>query len=331
MEYDIVATLGPASKDEAVWTDIISAGANRFRLNTSHLTPDGLIDWLNRLERYFTERSITLPVILDLQGSKWRLGEFNFFELIDGSFTNLILGTASNKNNTLPVPHPDFFRASQTAPGTIILNDGKIELQKISASEESVKAVVMRGGVISSRKGITLSSSEFRNESLSIRDNAIITGIAEKNYNPLHLSIYYAVSYIKDAAEMKSYRNLFPPEQYLIAKLEREIAITDAIAIAEQADELWVCRGDLGAEAGLTGMAKHVHNLTQHLAEIKAPVFMAGQVLEHMTQNELPTRSEICYIHDSILHGYKGFILSDETAAGLFPSESCRILSSFRS
>ena len=35
--YEIIATLGPASDVEAVWTSMLAAGVTAFRVNTSHL------------------------------------------------------------------------------------------------------------------------------------------------------------------------------------------------------------------------------------------------------------------------------------------------------
>jgi pyruvate kinase len=57
---------------------------------------------------------------------------------------------------------------------------------------------------------------------------------------------------------------------------------------------------------------------------------MAGQVLEHMTAHSTPTRSEVCYLLESLALRYRGFVLSDETAIGRNPVEACRIAALFR-
>ena len=49
MKYEIIVTLGPASRTAAVWQELIKAGATQFRLNTSHLSPEDLAGWLDRL------------------------------------------------------------------------------------------------------------------------------------------------------------------------------------------------------------------------------------------------------------------------------------------
>jgi pyruvate kinase len=60
------------------------------------------------------------------------------------------------------------------------------------------------------------------------------------------------------------------------------------------------------------------------------PVLLAGQVFEHMTEHPQPTRSEVCAAYDALRSGYRGFVLSDETAIGRHPVESCRIAALFR-
>jgi pyruvate kinase len=60
------------------------------------------------------------------------------------------------------------------------------------------------------------------------------------------------------------------------------------------------------------------------------PVLMAGQILEHMTEHITPTRSEICYLYDTLNRGYQGIVLSDETAIGRYPVESCQTAAIFK-
>ena len=64
---------------------------------------------------------------------------------------------------------------------------------------------------------------------------------------------------------------------------------------------------------------------------IPKPVFLAGQVLEHMSAHPVPTRSEISYLYDALQRGFQGLVLSDETAVGAYPLEACRTAALFRS
>ncbi len=90
-------------------------------------------------------------------------------------------------------------------------------------------------------------------------------------------------------------------------------------------------RGTLGAELGLKGMATAVSHFSDRVRRLTVPVLLAGQVLEHMTEHPTPTRAEVCGLHEALRRGYQGFVLSDETAIGQDPVESCRVAALFRS
>lgn len=324
MDYEIIATLGPKSGSVQTWAALLSEGADSFRLNTSHLKPDQLEQWLEKIGPFLEAHGPGTHVTLDLQGSKWRLGDFAPFIMEPGRTVELVYAPSSRARDVLPVPHQDFFLAAPTSDGTIVLNDARIVLSLEKADARSVKARVVTGGEISPLKGITCASGSFRSESLGDKDRDILTRTGGRK------CIRYAVSYVKDAAEMSRYRDMIGSEAYVAAKLERESALDDADAVARFSDELWLCRGDLGAEMGLAAMAAAVHRFSRRVGSIPRPVFMAGQVLEHMTLCPVPTRSEVCFLHDALMNGYRGFVLSDETATGRYPVESCRSAAMFR-
>lgn len=323
MKYEIIATLGPVSSSEQIWGEMLEAGVSAFRLNTSHLTIDQLKDWLSRLLPFLERSGKSIPLVLDLQGSKWRLGSFQSFELVPGQEVELRFDRESARTRVLPVPHQDFFRAAPLAQAELRLNDAKSILIIESVHSDSIKAKVVRGGVISPGKGITYAFSAYRSETLTEKDKQIFEFTREWK------SIRYAVSYIKDSLEMNNYRALME-QAYLIAKIERREAIAEAEQIARFAQELWLCRGDLGAELGFREMCEAIYNFSPKVPLLPVPVLLGGQTLEHMTQHPSPTRSELSCIYESLKAGYRGIILSDEAAVGRYPLDSCKTAAIFR-
>jgi len=325
MEYGITATLGPGSNKAATWQEMLAAGATAFRLNTSHLTLAQLGPWLEAYAAFSTPLKTRPALVLDLQGSKWRLGRFSAADLRAGQIIDLVNAAESDQAQSLPVPHADFFEAAQTAGDEIVLNDARVRLKVEQRGLTALRCVVTLGGRISSNKGITFVQSSFRKEALSEKDKQIFEETRHFSF------VQYAVSYIKDADEMARYRKLMGRQVYLVAKLERAGAVLDDSArIARLADEMWLCRGDLGAEMGMRGMARAALEFSRKVERCRVPVYLAGQVLEHMSEQPTPTRSEICYIYEALVRGYRGLVLSDETAVGRFPVESCRAAALFR-
>ena len=322
--YEVIATLGPASSQPETWHAMLAAGVTAFRLNTSHLSLPQLAGWLEQLETYWAGSGQRVPVVLDLQGSKWRLGEIKPVDVMEGQLVELVLVTAADQPGRLPVPHADFFAAARHSDGEIVLNDARVRLSIEAIHTDSILARVIQAGPLAAHKGITFHSCDYRIETLSEKDRSI--------FQQTHAlqGIQYAVSYIKDGLEMAQYRREFGPDSRLIAKLERGPAMADAAAIAASADELWVCRGDLGAEVGLAGMAAAVHAFTPLVVKLAVSSIMAGQVLEHLTEHATPTRSEVCYLYDCLQQGYRGFVLSDETAIGQDPLGAARTACLFK-
>ena len=147
---------------------------------------------------------------------------------------------STGRAGVLPVPHTDFFSAAPVSSREVVLNDAKVRLQVETIQSERVTARVTLGGSLAPHKGITFTASDYRQEHLSAKDQSIVDLT-----RPMPM-IQYAISYLRDAAETQKYRDLLGAPAYLIAKLERRPAIADALLIAAAANELWLCRGDLG-------------------------------------------------------------------------------------
>lgn len=323
MKYELFVTLGPSSDDEMIWQRMISAGVTGFRLNTSHLSIDQVEHWIAKLLAFQASVCLPFPVVLDLQGSKWRLGGFPPYELIAGDEINLVFKNQTISQKELPVPHLDFFLSAGNTTGDIYLNDAKLHLRVVRKGEQWIRTRVIRGGIISSGKGITCQSDQ-RREALTSKDQDLVEMASGLGF------VRFAISYVRDALEMARYREVIGKEKYLVAKVERQPAIDDIRDITESCDEVWLCRGDLGAELGDKAMAEAVHRVSGMVKDLLVPVMLAGQVLEHMSKEPAPTRSEICYLYEALEMGYQGFVLSDETSVGLYPVESCQSAALFQ-
>lgn len=319
--YEVIATLGPATRTDSLRRRLLEAGATAFRLNTSHLDFDTLMSELERLQGFRNAARNEPCIVLDLQGSKWRLGKPVARELHRDERVRFIYGELPDTPDALPVPHRDFFLAAAECSGEVRVNDARVQLEIVSNAETEVTAVVRVGGVISPRKGVTVPGSKVRTDEPGEKDSRIIEATRGMT------GISYAFSYLRDSIEMHAFRRQVGDANRLIAKIERATALEDVENIAAAADELWLCRGDLGAELGLSTMARAVHAFTAAIPRYSRPCILAGQVLEHMTGALHPTRSEICHTYDALHAGYAGFVLSDETAIGEYPEESCRICS----
>lgn len=72
----IVATLGPASSDQAAIGRLFEAGADVFRINMSHTTPERMREMVRMIRAVEDDLGRPVGILADLQGPKLRIGSF---------------------------------------------------------------------------------------------------------------------------------------------------------------------------------------------------------------------------------------------------------------
>src|SRR6185295_8185903 len=91
----IMATLGPVSRGETVLRELIRAGVDLFRLNLSHGTQEQHRETLRLVRRIAGEEGCHLPVVLDLMGPRYRLGQIPDEPRLLEPNQEVVLGTES--------------------------------------------------------------------------------------------------------------------------------------------------------------------------------------------------------------------------------------------
>src|SRR5271157_1460870 len=72
----VVATLGPASGERAVIDRLFKAGADVFRINMSHTNHERMRELVATIRDVEAENNRPIGILVDLQGPKLRLGNF---------------------------------------------------------------------------------------------------------------------------------------------------------------------------------------------------------------------------------------------------------------
>ncbi len=299
--FDIVATLGPASFGIA--RELADAGATALRLNASHLSPDALAQRVAQARQAVPG----LPLVVDLQGAKMRVGELAEREVAAGTRVRFSVEPASPDD--VPLPHPELFAAAGVGE-TVGLDDGRLRFRVRDRGHGWLEAEALVAGVLRPRKGVNLLEHPVRLSGLTPADAGRLDAV------PSVPGLQVAWSFAFDGREAE-WVHAHRPATPVIAKIERREAVAALAEITSRVDGVWVCRGDLGEQLGPAALGRFVGSLTP--SRFACPVLMAGQVLEHLTAHREPTRSELCHLHDLVTRGYAGIVLSDETAIGLHP------------
>ena len=322
----IVATLGPASRDEVVIERLLQAGMNVARLNFSHGTHAEHAELIACLRLVSRRLGRPLAILQDLQGPKIRVGVLAAALTLPAGGRVVLYpeGEATAGPDRIPVDFPELFE-SVSKGDRILLDDGRLALTVLEAGRSAVTAEVRTGGVLTSHKGINLPGVKLSIPSFTEKDAADLAFGLELGVDLV------ATSFVRTAANVGQVKEAIacarppfcPP---VIAKLERPEALDNLEAILDVADGVMVARGDLGVEMAPEDVPAAQKRIIQAANRRGRLVITATQMLESMIHNPLPTRAEASDVANAVFDGTDAVMLSAETAAGEYPVESVTLM-----
>lgn len=324
----IVATLGPASSSPEVLEAMAKAGADVFRVNFSHGDYAVVEQLVKNIREINRKLGTHVSILGDLQGPKLRIGEVenNGVELVEGAellfTTNKVIGNAERVYMTYQQFPKD------VKPGeNVLIDDGKLVLKVISTNgKDEVRAQVMHGGILSSKKGVNLPNTKVSLPCLTEKDKNDLAFALKQQFDWIGLSFVRSGA---DIIELKHLiRELEPGSKAkVIAKIEKPEAILDIENIIAETDALMVARGDLGVEVPMQRVPVLQKMLVRKCLEASKPVIIATQMMESMITNISPSRAEVNDVANSVMDGADAVMLSGETSVGRHPAKVIEAMS----
>jgi pyruvate kinase len=316
----IVATLGPASSDKETLRQMFIEGLNVCRLNFSHGGHENHEKVVKIIRELNDETGLNVAILADLQGPKIRTDEMenNGVELVSGAkvliVTEKIIGTAQKFSiNYSKLP-------ADVHPGErILLDDGKLILEVIKTDgTKEIEAIVIHGGILSSKKGVNFPNTKISMPSLTEKDKEDLNFALQQNVDWIGLSF---VRNARDIIELKHIISQQHGKAKVVAKIEKPEAIEDIDEIINVSDALMVARGDLGVEVPYQSVPLIQKMLIKKCALQAKPIIVATQMMESMIKNLTPSRAEVNDVANAVLDGADAVMLSGETSVGDHPIE----------
>ena len=317
----IVATLGPASRSETMLKRLLKAGVDVFRINFSHATYIETAETIGHIRKLSADLKIHASILGDLQGPKIRLGEVK---------ENIIV----KKGNVIEIHSESKFEGDEKrvfinyanfpkdvkANEKILVNDGKLILKVLETNNKNlVKAKVLQGGPLESRKGVNLPNTNISLPALTTKDKEDALFAIKQEVDWIALSFVRSKKDITELekliAENSSYK--IP----IIAKIEKPEAIENMDGIIKKADGIMVARGDLGLEIPSEEVPLNQKLLVSKAKKARKPIIIATQMMESMIDSLTPSRAEVNDVANSVMDGADAVMLSGETSVGKFPVE----------
>ena len=326
----IVATIGPASQDEAVLQKLIQAGVNVARMNFSHGTHEQHAARIAAIRKVSQALGVPVGILQDLQGPKIRVGELPVpLQLSEGEEVTLYAtGTppSPEAGQNIPVDFRQLFDSVRTSD-RLLLDDGRLTLEVTSVKkDQSLRARVVVGGLLSSHKGINLPGVRLRIAGFTEKDQADLAFGLSQDVDAVAISFVRSsedVRKVREAMQLHAAGKRLP---LLIAKLEKPEALDDLDAILDIVDGVMVARDDLGVELPperVPALQKEIIRAANARSRL---VITATQMLESMISNPLPTRAEASDVANAVFDGTDAVMLSAESAAGKYPVEAVQMM-----
>ncbi|WP_406685218.1 pyruvate kinase [Seonamhaeicola sp. MEBiC1930] len=324
----IVATLGPATSSKKVLKGMLEEGANVFRINFSHADYEDVTERVKMIRELNEEYGFTAAILADLQGPKLRVGVMKE-EVVVNPDDEIIFATGERFEGTKERVYMTYDRFPQDAkPGErILLDDGKLIFEVVSTDQKSeVKAKVIQGGPLKSKKGVNLPNTNISQPALTEKDiqDAIFAVSLEVDW--------IALSFVRHAEDLMQLRDLINEHSDskipIVAKIEKPEAIDNIDKIVTHCDGIMVARGDLGVEIPAADVPLIQKQLVLRAKKARIPVIIATQMMETMISSLTPTRAEVNDVANSVMDGADAVMLSGETSVGNYPVQVIKQMSS---
>ena len=315
----IVCTLGPAVDSRAKIKGLIEAGMNVARLNCSHGDWNQKAQWVQWV-RELSPTCSPVAILVDLQGPKFRVGDIKGGALDLSQGQVVTLGASDTVD--IPIEQEEILNAMNPG-GRLLLGDGEIDLRILKQVGGKYFAKVVIGGLLKSRKGVTLVGKVFNVPALGQKDREDVVEAVR------HGADFIALSYVKCADDILELRRLVDtlnPRIGLCAKIEMREGVRDLHNILKVVDLVMVARGDMGLQMEIEDVPLMQKRIIHECSCACKPVITATQMLESMTNNPRPTRAEATDVANAILDGTDAIMLSGETASGKYPIECVKTM-----
>jgi pyruvate kinase len=314
----IVATMGPATENIAVLEEMFKAGLDICRINFSHGDYDAVQHIVDNIRTLNKKLNRHVGILGDLQGPKLRIGKVNnnSVELVNGAEIAITTKECEGTSEKIFITYPQFPQ-DVTVGELVLIDDGKITLKVTETNKkDEVKAIIIAGGTLSSKKGVNLPNTKISLPCLTLKDLRDLDFALSNNFEWIGLSFVRSVT---DIVELKDIIRSKKKNARVIAKIEKPEAIREIDKIIEVTDGVMVARGDLGVELPMEQVPLLQKMIVNKCIVASKPVIIATQMMESMITAYTPTRAEVNDVANAVLDGADAVMLSAETSVGKYP------------
>ena len=192
----MIATFGPAISTRKILLEIVTAGVDVIRFNFSHGSYEEHKKGFDLVKSINKEYGLNIAILADMQGPKIRLGEVEGSLVLEPNSTVQITDIpAVSTKDRLYISYRGLFKEVKPLD-RILINDGRVELSVLNSDKNGIKARVVHGGELTSKKGVNLPDSDLKTPALTDKDKEDLQFALKEEAN------WIALSFVRKAEDV---------------------------------------------------------------------------------------------------------------------------------
>jgi pyruvate kinase len=318
----IVATVSDRRCSREFIASLYNEGMNVVRMNSAHLTPDGL----KEIVRNARSVSETIALMLDTKGPEIRT-------TVNADDTSIVFKPGQKvifSGNTAEPTTPLCINLNYAniakdvkAGYHLLIDDGALDFLVESVEGETIHAVAQNEGTLGSRKTVNIPGADILLPAVTERDKQYIKLAVELGID------FIAHSFVRNADDIRAVKKEIAEcggHIEIIAKIENQQGIDNFNEILDEAYGIMIARGDLGIEVAAERIPSLQMQMIKGCINRHKPVIVATQMLHSMINSPRPTRAEVTDVASAVAERADAVMLSGETANGKYPVEAVRTM-----
>lgn len=322
----IICSIGPASQNVDIMSEMVKNGMNVARINFSHGNYSEYSDILEVIKNTrIKTNDNNISILYDTKGPDFRCGEIvsEGIDLIPGNVVRIVKDNIIGNSGVFTVNHPEVLDKINVG-NEILLEDALMKIVVISKEFDGLTCRVLEGGNLKSKKGIAVPGVRLDLPFMSDIDKEDI------KYACTHEGDFLALSFVESRENILEVKKILEEngrsDMKIISKVESKVGVDNLDEIIDESDGIMVARGDLGVEIPVEYLPVIQKDMIRKCREKEKFVIVATEMLASMYTSPRPTRAEVTDISNAVFDGADAVMLSGESTVGLHPIEAVRYM-----
>ncbi len=322
----IIATISDINYSEEKLLWLYNAWANILRCNFSHAQQDAVAKFLDLVKELNRLWKTNFSTLLDTKWPEirtWVVQEKIFVKKWDQFKIFVDESLLSDPQDIFCDYH--YLLEDVKKDQIIIIDSWLLKVKVIQKFSTYVLVEALSDHSIWSRRHINLPGVSLKLPWITDKDESDIIFWIN------HWFDFIAASFVRNRNNIIEIKNLL--KQYnaehiqIISKIENQEALDNLEEIVKESDWIMVARWDLWVEIEISKLPYYQKIIMDCCFMYWKPIIVATELLKSMIDSPFPTRAEVSDVYNSIILRTDCIMLSDETAIGKFPIQSCQMMS----